>query len=291
MPVPFLVCCKVASVGSELAFATLSISKTDFLLTSHRSLLTKEWYKVPVCVDCPDCGAQTRSAGIVVGSSSLVSDAGLSAESDDLKNAWALLGAFAFVESIGGRTQNIERFLVGRFHRAFALRSDQLVSLCEHCAESLRPSLLRPAVMNGFVHLGRRRRLVNERLLLFSSGAALTEFHGGTSIEECDLPHPDYALMLICDTESHGCETGTLELWHSIARNDYAIVVKGHQGREMFRDGLNDDLAEVVATISSLGLVLTELHMAQASSPFCGLARDLFLEALERAGYRQETKR
>ncbi len=217
--------------------------------------------------------------------------AGLSAENDVLDKPWAPLGVFAFIESLAGRTENIERFLVDRFHNAFALRNDQLVSICEHCAENLAPSLLRSAVMNGFVHLGQRRLLVNERLLLFSSDAVLTDFHGGTSIEECDLPHPDYAMMLICDTESHGGETGTLELWHSIARNDYAIIVKGHEGREIFRDGLNDDLAEVVATISSFGLVLTELHMAQAASPFCGLARDVFLEALEHAGYRQEIRR
>jgi hypothetical protein len=145
--------------------------------------------------------------------------------------------------------------------------------------------------MNGFVHLGQRRLLVNERLLLFASAAVLTGFHGGTSIEDCDMPYPDYAMMLVCDTEDRSGETGALELWHSVARNDYAIVVKGHEGRELFRDGLNDDLVEVVATICGLGLVLTQLHVAQASSPYCRLARDLFLEALEQAGYRQESRR
>ena len=100
----------------------------------------------------------------------------------------------------------------------------------------------------------------------------------------CD---PDYALLLICDTENAIGETGTIELWHSIARDDYAIVVKGHEGREMLRDRFNDDLKDVVTTIFDLGLVLTQLHLARASSPYCGLARDLFLEALEHAGYRQ----
>jgi hypothetical protein len=141
--------------------------------------------------------------------------------------------------------------------------------------------------MNSFVRLGQRRLLVNERMLLFASRVVLTEFHGGTSIEESGLPHPDYALMLICDAESAGGETGTIELWHSIARRDYAIVVKGHEGREMFHATFNDDLEDVVATISDLGLVLTQLHLAQASSPYCGLARDLFLEALGQAGYRR----
>lgn len=287
----FLVHCNagVHSVPMFVGFPTTS--NTGFPLTSHRSLLTKEWYKVPICVDCPDCGAQSRSAGVVIGSSSLVSVAGLSPESDILKKPWARLGAFAFVESLGGRTENIERCIVGRFHNVFALRSGQLVSICEHCEESLAPYLLRSAVMNGFVRLGRQRLLVNERLLLFSSATVLTEFHGGTSIEESDMSHPDYAMMLICDTESRGGETGTLELWHSIARNDYAIVVKGHEGREMFLDSLNDDLTEVIATISGLGLVLTQLHLAQGASPYCGLARDLFLEALEQAGYQQETRR
>lgn len=234
---------------------------------------------------------QTRSAGILVGPSSLVGAAGVLADSDELNKPWARFGAFAFLESLGGRTENIKRFVVDRFHNAFAVRSDQLVSICEHCEESLVPNLIRSAVMNGFVRLGQRRLLVNERLLLFSAAATLTEFHGGTLIEDSDLPHPDYAMMLVCDTESRGGETGTLELWHSIARNDYAIVVKGHEGREMFRDGLNADLGEVVATISGLGLVLTGLHMAQASSPYCGLAQNLFLEALEQARYQQETRR
>lgn len=98
---------------------------------------------------------------------------------------------------------------------------------------------------------------------------------------------PDYALLLVCDTESEIGETGTIELWHSVARDDYTIVVKGHEGREMLRDAFNDDLKDVVTTIFDLGLMLTQLHLAQPSSPYCGLARDLFLEALENAGYRQ----
>lgn len=141
--------------------------------------------------------------------------------------------------------------------------------------------------MNGFVRLGQKRILVNERLVLFASDVVLTEFRGETSIEESAMRDPDYALLLIGDTESAIGETGTIELWHSVARDDYAIVVKGHEGREMLRDAFNDDLKDVVTTIFDLGLVLTQLHLAQASSPYCGLARDLFLEALGHAGYRQ----
>lgn len=258
------------------------------LLTRNRSLLTKEWYRVPVAVDCPGCGAQTRSAGIVVGPSSLVGVAGHSLEDVVLIKPWGRLDAFAFVESLGGRTENIERFIVNRFHSAFAFRGERLMSICEHCEESLPPEVTRPAAMNGFVRLGQRRLMVNERVLLFASDVVLTEFHGGTSVEENDLQDPDYALMLIGDTESQGGETGIVELWHSVARSDYAIVVKGHEGREMFRDTFNDELADVVATISALGLVLTQLHLARALSPYCGLARDLLLEALSHAGYRQE---
>jgi hypothetical protein len=123
--------------------------------------------------------------------------------------------------------------------------------------------------------------------MLFATDVVLTEFRGDTSIEESAMRDPDYALLLVCDTESAVGETGTIELWHSIARDDYAIVVKGHDGREVLRDGFNSDLKDVVTTVSDLGLVLTQLHLAQASSQYCALARDLFLEALEHAGYRQ----
>ena len=139
----------------------------------------------------------------------------------------------------------------------------------------------RSAVMNAFVRLGQKRLLVNERLMLFASEVVLTEFRGDTSIEESAMRDPDYALLLICDTESAVGETGMIELWHSIARDDYAIVVKGHDGREVLRDGFNSDLKDVVTTVSDLGLVLTQLHLAQASSQYCALARDLFLEALD----------
>ncbi|WP_259665527.1 hypothetical protein [Rhizobium bangladeshense] len=141
--------------------------------------------------------------------------------------------------------------------------------------------------MNAFIRLGHKRLLVNERLILFASDVVLTEFRGNTSLAESEMRDPDYALLLVCDTESALGETGVIELWHSIARDDYAIVVKGHDGREMLRDAFNSDLKDVVKTVSDLGLVLTQLHLAQASSPYCGLARDLFLEALEHAGYRQ----
>jgi len=256
-------------------------------MTHSRSLLTKEWYKVPLSVDCPSCGAQTRAAGIVVGPSSLTGDPTNSAENNILAKPPASLDAFAFVETLSGRTKNIERFVVNRFHSMFAFRNDCLMPICEHCTEALPSPTIRSSVMNGFVRLGQRRLLVNERLLIYSSNAVLTEFHGGTSIEETDFPYPDYAVVLVCDTEIPGGDTGTFELWHSIARNDYAVLVRGHDGRDVLRDVINDDLASVVATVSDLGLVLTQLHLAQASSPYCALARDLFLKALGDAGYQQ----
>jgi len=256
-------------------------------LINNRSLLTKEWYKVPFSADCPGCGAQTRSAAVVVGPSSLVGDAGSASGSDILAKPRRRLDAFAFVEALGGQTEHVERSVVNRFHSTFAFLNGKLTSICEHCAENLPPAAIRSAVMNGFVRLGQKRLLVNERLMLFASDVVLTEFRGATSIEESAMQDPDYTLLLICDTESAIGETGTIELWHSVARGDYAIVVKGHEGREILRDALNDDLKDVVATISDLGLVLTQLHLAQASSRYCELARDLFLEALEQAGYRQ----
>jgi hypothetical protein len=256
-------------------------------LIHNRSLLTKEWYKVPFSADCPGCGAQTRSAGVVVGPSSLVGDAGSTSGSDVLAKPNRRLDAFAFVEALGGQTEHVERSVVHRFHSTFSFLNGRLTSICEHCAENLPPAAIRSAVMNGFVRLGQKRLLVNERLMLFASDVVLTEFRRDTSIEESALRDPDYALLLVCDTESANGETGIIELWHSIARDDYAIVIKGHDGREMLRDAFNDDLKDVVTTILDLGLVLTQLHLAQSSSPYCGLARELFLEALEHAGYRQ----
>ncbi|MBX4922378.1 hypothetical protein HJA77_23530 [Rhizobium bangladeshense] len=253
----------------------------------NRSLLTKEWYKVPFSADCPGCGAQTRSAAVVVGPSSLVGDPGSASGTDVLAKPRKTLDAFAFVEALGGQTEHIERSIVNRFHSTFAFANRQLTSICEHCAENLPPLVIRSDVMNAFIRLGHKRLLVNERLILFASDVVLTEFRGNTSLAESEMRDPDYALLLVCDTESALGETGVIELWHSIARDDYAIVVKGHDGREMLRDAFNSDLKDVVKTVSDLGLVLTQLHLAQASSPYCGLARDLFLEALEHAGYRQ----
>ena len=264
-----------------------SVVQEGLTLIHNRSLLTKEWYKVPFSADCPGCGAQTRSAAIVVGPSSLVGEGGSVPESELLAKPRKPLRVYAFVEALGGQTEHVERSVVNRFHSTFAFLDGQLTSICEHCAENLPPAAIRSAVMNVFVRLGRKRLLVNERLMLFASDVVLTEFRGETSIEESAMRDPDYALLLVCDTESAIGETGMIELWHSIARDDYAMVIKGHDGREMLRDAFNSDLKDVVRTISDLGLVLTQLHIAQTSSPYCALARDLFLEALEHSGYRQ----
>lgn len=251
--------------------------------------MTKEWFHVPVAIDCTGCGAQTRSAAIVAGPASLVNDAGFRPDDDLLSRPWRKLDGYALVESLGGRTQNIERFIVDRFHASFVMADGGMRSICQHCRDALPSASIRAAAMNGFVRLGARRLLVNEGLLIFSSHVELSEFRGGTTVEEDRIPHPDYALMLICDAESRAGETGTVELWHSIARGDYALIIKGHEGQEMLCDGVSGDLPSAVAAISDLGLVLTELHLAQLASPFCSLARDLFIDALTDAGYRRET--
>ncbi len=282
-------CINVGSCKTSIfdVCASYSISTPGSALTHQHSILTKDWYKVPVTVDCPSCGAETRSAGIVMGPSSIVGDAAPLHAGEILKQQRTPLDGFAYVETLGGRTENIERYLVNRFHNQFAFTNGSLISPCEHCGEGLPPSVMRSAVMNGFVHLGQRRLLVNERLLLFSSNATLIQFHGGTLIETVNFPEPDYALLLVCDTETSGGETGTLELWHSIARNDYGLLVRGHDGKEQFRDDLNEDLAAVVAMICDLELVLTHLHLSQPASPYCALAGSLLIKALDAVGYQQ----
>lgn len=168
MPVTSLTCCTVPGSGSAQITARSSEAKQQdgFPLTSHRSLLTKEWYRAPV-IDCRQSGVETRTAGVVAGPSSLVSIAGAPDE-NDANQAGTRFGAFAVVGSIVGRTEIIERFLLGRFHNTFSLRDDRLVQVCEHCEESRAPDVIRSPIMNGFVRLGQRRLLVNERILLFS---------------------------------------------------------------------------------------------------------------------------
>ena len=250
--------------------------------------MTKEWFAVPVTVDCPGCGAQTRSAAIVVGPTALVSDAGFKPDDDLLSSPWKQLDSYALIENLSGRTQNIERFFLDRFHGSFVMVDGSLRSICQHCHDALPVDAMRAPAMNGFVRLGAQRLLINEGLLIFSSHVELTAFRSGTAIDEDRLPHPDYALMLICDAENRAGETGTIELWHSIARGDYALIIKGHAGQEMLRDGMSNNLASAVAVISDLGLVVTELHLARSASPFCSLARDLFIDALIDVGYGRE---
>lgn len=254
----------------------------------HRSLLTKEWYVVPISVDCVGCGAQTRSGGIVVGPSSLTNIASFDLDDSVLKSPWSQLDSFAFVESVAGRSENVERFIVNRYHSLFAVKDGWLKSVCEHCGDSLPAALIRSAAMNGFVRLGQRRLATNEGLMIFSSKVALTEFHGGTRIEEGGLRDGGFMLLLLCDAEDGRHRTGIVEIWHSVARNEYAMAIKGHEGDELFQLAFYEALEHIVDDIAGFGLVLTQLHLAQDQSPYCELARDLFLEALKRSGYEQD---
>ncbi|MER9048193.1 hypothetical protein NKH89_13200 [Mesorhizobium sp. M0923] len=258
-------------------------------MTQHdRSLLTSEWYVVPIWVDCAGCGAQTRSAGIIVGPSSFTNAADFDLENDVFEKPWEPLEAFGLVEKLGGRTENVERFVVKRYHSAFAMQEGGLQAVCEHCSDSLPGALIRVAAMDSFVRLGQRRLLKNERLMFFSSNVVLTQFHGGTWIQESGIEGGGYSLLLLCDAENTSGGEGVVELWHSVERNDYAVVIKGQGDREMLRRGFSDDLEQVVADVTGLGLVLTQLHLAQDESPYCELARSLFLSALSRAGYQQD---
>ncbi|MET3595099.1 hypothetical protein ABID26_004511 [Mesorhizobium shonense] len=251
----------------------------------ERSLLTNEWYVVPVSVDCAGCGAQTRSAGIIVGPTGLTNAADFDLDSDVFQKPWEQLEAFGLIERLGGRTENVERFVANRYHSAFSMQDDGLKAVCEHCSDSLPSELIRLAAMDSFVRLGQRRLLKNEGLMIFSSNVVLTQFHGGTWIQESGIEDGGYALLLLCDAEDGNGRTGVIEIWHSVERNDYAMVLKGHGDREMLRRGFSDDLGQLVGDVTALGLVLTQLHLAQADSPYCDVARSLFLGALSRAGY------
>ncbi|WP_234819289.1 hypothetical protein [Sinorhizobium meliloti] len=241
---------------------------------------------VPVSVDCPGCGAQTRSGGIVVGPSSLTNTSTIDLDGDLLKAPWVSLDSFAFVESLAGRTENVQRFIANRYHSIFAVQDGRLKSVCEHCGDGLPAAALRAPAMNGFVRLGRKKLVNNEGLTLFASKVVLTEFHGGTLIGEAGLRDGGYSLLLLCDAEDGRNQTGVIEIWHSVARNEYAIVIKGHEGEVQLVN--YEDLEQVVDDIARVGLALTQLHLAQDRSPYCELARDLFLDALKGAGYEQD---
>ncbi|MFA1676876.1 hypothetical protein ACDY97_30155 [Rhizobium mongolense] len=258
------------------------------MTTQDRSLLTKEWYVVPISVDCSGCGAQTRSGGIVVGPSSLMNTASFDLDSDNLKSPWGKLESFAFVESVAGRTENVERFIANRYHSMFAMKDGGLKSICEHCGENLPAPLIRVAAMNGFVRLGQKRLVNNEGVMIFSSKVALTEFHGGTWIEDSGLRDGGYALLLLCDAENGRGETGLVEIWHNVARNEYAMAIKAHEGDELLQLAFYENLEHIVDDVAGVGLVLTQMHLAQDESPYCKLARDLFFEALKRSGYEQD---
>ncbi|WFS69581.1 hypothetical protein CFBP4996_26270 (plasmid) [Agrobacterium leguminum] len=205
-----------------------------------------------------------------------------------LKEPWQRLDSFALLESIAGRIENVERFIVKRYHSMFAVKDGGLKSLCEHCGDSLPAPLLRTAAMNGFVRLGQKRLVNNEGLMIFSSKVALTEFHAGTWIEDGGLRDGGYSLLLLGDAEDGQGGTGLVEIWHNIARNEYAMAIKGHEGDELLQLALYENVEHIVDDIAGVGLVLTQLHLAHDESPFCDLARDLFLEALKRSGYEQD---
>ncbi|MCZ7450818.1 hypothetical protein O8B93_24875 [Agrobacterium rhizogenes] len=92
------------------------------------------------------------------------------------------------------------------------------------------------------------------------------------------MSHPDYAMMIARDTVARSGKTGTLELWHSVARNDYAIVVKGHDDREMFREGLKSSEAGSIgnrneqepSTPDRLGILIVAMiqTMSAVDTPF-----------------------
>ncbi len=224
---------------------------------------------------------------VVVRPTALVNYAGFKPGDDLPSRPWKKLDGYVLVEIPGGRTQNIERSILDRLHATAAMMDGGLGSICVSCHEALHTASIRAAATNSLARLGALRLLVNKVLPIFSSHVEWTEFRLGTTIEEDRLPHLDYAPMLICDAARLAGTTGTVEHWHSFARDDYALSIKGHVHREMLREDVSDGLESAVAVISDLGLFATELHVAQSAFSFRSLAGDFFIDAWIDAGYRR----
>lgn len=225
---------------------------------------------------------------VVVRPTALVNDAGFKPGDDLPSRPWKKLDGYVLVET-GDRAQNIERSILDRLHATDAMMDGGSWSICVRCHEALHTASIRAIATDGLAQLGALGLLVNKVLLIFSSHIEWTEFKLGTTIEEDRPPHPDYAPMLICDAASLPGTTGTVEHWHSFARDDYVLSIKGHAHREMLLEDVSDGLESAVAVISDLGLFAAELHVARSAFSFRSLAGDFFVDAWIDAGYRRET--
>lgn len=258
---------------------------------SVNAVFSQDWFLVPAQFDCGQCGAQSRSYGVVLGPMSQIVDGVFDAKSSvgSVKGVNSL-GIYGVVRSWRSADLHGCDFVARRAEDLLQLREGVMSLVCEHCGEAGDLDQVADAVMENFVQWGAQRAMFNERQLIVADAAETTNFHDGTIIEVSETIGPSFAVVArgAC-TDPRGMD-GTVEFMLDLGSGSYAWSARfGGRGAKTEWTAVaavgGREVGVIVEQLGQAGIVVSSLSCTDDAGKVCVFAYEQIVEGLVNDGY------
>lgn len=249
------------------------------------SVRTNIWYRVSASGFCEACQADTRGVGLFVGPESYFTARYEGREASD----WRQLGKFALVRSAKGLDPRMTGFIEQSSSRFLRGAHGGLKHHCEHCDAIVPDEAFDLALMERFSDRASKDELQEVGSFLMIEDAVLVSLLDDTTAPRRKRTREGYFSLARLQASDEVGEVFTVDLHHNIAANDYAILIKSDDGKEImalgFSDGAYATIDDAVSCLGVMGYVVSEVTEISSFSIVSRVATLLVIRGLRVAGY------
>jgi hypothetical protein len=160
---------------------------------------------------------------------------------------------------------------------------------CEHCDAVVPDEAFELALMERFSGLASKDDLQEVGSFLKIEDAILVSLLDGTTAPRRKRTREGYFALARLQASDEDGEVFTVDLHHNIVANDYAILIKGEDGKEImalgFSDGAYGTIDDAVSCLGVMGYAVSDVTEISSSSFVSRVAVLLVIRALRAAGY------
>lgn len=197
---------------------------------------TNIWYRVSASGFCEACQTDTRGVGIFIGPESYVAPRYEGGEACD----WQQLNKFALVRSAKGLDVRMTGFIEEWTSIFLRGAHGALKHHCEHCDAVVPDEAFELPLMERFSGPASKDELQEVGSFLKIEDAILVSLLDDTIASRRKRTREGYFALARLQAFDEDGEVFTVDLHHNIVANDYAILIKGDDGKEIMALGFSD---------------------------------------------------
>jgi hypothetical protein len=248
------------------------------------SVRTNIWYRVSASGFCESCQADTRGVGLFAGPESYVARRYEGSEAGD----WWQLSKFALIRSANGLDRRMADFIEKSSSRFLRAAHGVLKHHCEHCDAVVPDEVFDLALMERFSSQVSEDDLHEVGSFLMIEDAVLVSLLDDTTAPRRKRTRDGYFALARLRASDELGKVFTVDLHHNIIADDYAILIKGDDGKEImalgFSDGTYATIDDAVSCLGVMGYAVSDVEIS-SSSIVSRVAVLLVIRALKAAGY------